>query len=306
MWLRRIFAAFALTTVLGAPAAMAQDTATLADLRAQLGQLNADLQRLRAELVASGAAGFQAAGGDTAIDRMNAMEQQLSRLTGQTEQLQHRINRVVQDGTQRIGDIEFRLCEMDENCDLGALMTTPTLGSAGGGTLAPAVPNRADPGTASETNGTAPSAAEQQDFDRAQEVLGQGDFRRAAELFATVAQTHAGGPLTSEALFLRGAALDSAGETDLAAAAWLEAFAAQPEGKRAAESLLGIARVIADKGDPVAACLYLSEIPVRFAGTDAASEAQRRMAALECGEGELPEDAAATNPEAAADMATDE
>ncbi len=280
------------------PANSKADAATLADLRAQLGQLTDELQALRAELVASGAAGFQAAGGDSAIDRMNAMEAQLSRLTGQTEKLQHEIQRVVLDGTRRIGDIEFRLCEMDANCDLGALMTQPDLGSQGGGGIS--VGGQAAQATAEETGATTPTGAEQQDFDRAQEVLGQGDFLRAAELFAAVAQTHAGGPLTAEALFMRGSALDSAGDAKGAATAWLEAFAADPQGSRSAESLLGIARIISATDQPQTACLYLSEIPVRFAGTDAATEAERRMAALECGAAELP---VGTDPEAAADLA---
>ncbi|TRW97519.1 tol-pal system protein [Paracoccus sp. M683] len=291
---------------------LAQDASTLADLQNQLHLLTEDLQSLRTELVASGAAGFQAAGGDNAIDRMNAMEQQLTRLTGQTEQLQNRIQRIVRDGTRRIGDIEFRLCEMDPGCDLGALMSVPELGSqgAGGGSGLSTGPVIGTNGSAAGTAGTAqqPSATEQQDFDRAQEVLGQGDFLHAAQLFAAVAETHAGGPLTSEALFLRGSALDSAGDADQAAAAWLESFAADPQGQRAGESLLGIARIIADKGDPVAACLYLSEIPVRFAGSDPATEAQRRMDALNCGAGELPDSHAdaAIGDEATADMAEHE
>ena len=110
----------------------AQDAQSLADIRTELNQLTADLQSLRGQLVASGPAGFQAAGGDSAIDRMNAMEARLAQLTGQTEKLQNQIDRVVRDGTTRIGDIEFRLCEMEEGCDLGSL-TTPTLGEQGGG-----------------------------------------------------------------------------------------------------------------------------------------------------------------------------
>lgn len=275
----------------------ADQAATLADLRTQLRSLASELQGLRAELNASGAAGFAAAGGDSAIDRMNAMEAEIAALTGRTEQLQNRVNRIVTDGTRRIGDIEFRLCEMDPNCDLGALMTQPELGSLGGGAAVSQPAGRPLNG-----NGTpAASASEQADFDRAGEVLGQGDFRQAADLFAALAQTHAGGPLTSEALFFRGSALDSAGDPAAAASAWLQAFAATPDGPRAPESLLGLARIIASRGDPQAACLYLAEIPARFPGHAAGDEAQRRMADLGC-RAAAPQDGAA-NPEEAADLA---
>lgn len=279
---------------------------TLADLKAQLSSLRSDLQSLRTELVSSGAAGFQAAGGDAAIDRMDAMEGQLTRLTDRIEQLQNRINRIVEDGTRRIGDIEFRLCEMDETCDLGAL-TTPELGglATGGASpqLAPARPTtpQAEPGAKPAT------AAEQADFDRASAALNNGDFAQAAQLFGEVAEQHAGGPLTAEALYLRGAALDSAGDPKAAASAWLEGFAAAPEGPRAAESLLGIARVIAADGDATAACLYLAEIPARFPGSDPAAEAERRMTVIDCAGTDLGlTDGPMTgeiDPEAAADMA---
>lgn len=301
--------AILLVAVLALPASAQEPT--LADLRAELSTLRGDLQSLRSELVASGAAGFQAAGGDSAIDRMNAMEGQLTRLTDRTEQLQNRINRIVEDGTRRIGDLEFRLCEMDETCDLGAL-TTPELGGlASGGAsspqVAPALPQV--PGEGSGKAAT--TAAEQADFDLASAAMADGDFQRAAELFGAVADKHAGGPLTAEALYLRGAALDSAGDPKAAAAAWLEGFSAAPDGPRAAESLLGIARVIAAEGDPTASCLYLAEIPARFPGTEAAAEAERRMTVINCASIDLGsgdpagEDGAEfgeIDPEAAADM----
>ncbi|MBU3030057.1 tetratricopeptide repeat protein [Paracoccus marinaquae] len=296
-------AAFLLSAMLALPVAAQEPT--LADLRAQLSVLRGDLQSLRTELVASGAVGFQAAGGELAIDRMNAMESQLMQLTDRIEQLQNRINRIVEDGTRRIGDLEFRLCEMDETCDLGAL-TSPELGGmAAGGATAPQVlpssPSRLTPATDPAT-----TAAEQADFDRASEALDNGDFQRAAQLFGEVAKNHAGGPLTAEALYLRGAALDSAGDPKGAAAAWLEGFAASPDGPRAADSLLGIAQVIAADGDAMASCLYLAEIPARFPGSTPAAEAERRMTVLNCGGFDLGGaggDLGDLDPEAESDLA---
>ncbi len=273
----RGLAVVCLALTLALPAAA--EGPTLADMRAELSGVRSELQSLRAELVASGAAGFQAAGGDAAIDRMNAMEQRLAQLTDRTEQLQNRINRVVESSTRRMDDLEFRLCEMDQTCDLSALT-----GSPGQGTVTPDLAPAAPPGQGS---GKAATAAEQADFDAARQVLASGDFRRAADLFGRVAEMHAGGPLTAEALFLRGAALDSAGEPRAAAAAWLEGFAADPDGPRAGESLLGIARVIADQGDSTAACLYLAEIPARFPGSAAAGEAETRLSRLACGANDL-------------------
>lgn len=275
--------------------AMAQEP-TLADLRADLNDLRAQVQTLRGELVASGAAGFQAAGGDAAIDRMNAMEQRLARLTDRTEQLGNRIDRITAEASRRIADIEFRLCEMDEGCDLSAL-TMQDLGRSGS-----PVPNLGPAAPQAQQSKPA-GAGEKADFDAAQQVMASGDFRRAADMFGAVAEAHAGGALTAEALFLRGAALDSAGDAKGAAAAWLEGFAADPDGPRAAESLLGIARVIEAEGDATAACLYLAEIPARFPGSPFAAEAETRLSRLACGSNDLGALPPAANPEAEADLA---
>ncbi|MGR3199216.1 MAG: tetratricopeptide repeat protein [Paracoccus sp. (in: a-proteobacteria)] len=275
------------------------DPATLADLRTELGDLRSQLHGLRAELIASGAEGFRAAGGATAIDRMNAMEGRLKALTNQAEQLQNRINRMSVEGERRLADLEFRLCEMDPACDLSALTVTQPIG--GQPELAPSAP------AVPENSAPASTAAEQADFDAAKTVLDSGDHVRAAQMFARVAETHAGGPLTAEALFLRGRALDLAGQPREAAAAWLEGFAADPDGERAGESLLGIARIIEGQGDPTAACLYLAEVPARFPGTPQALQAEAEAGRIRCGQSDLgvldPLLDPALDPEAAADLA---
>ena len=49
------------------------------------------------------------------------MEAEVQRLTAATERLTNRVDSVVRDGTNRIGDLEFRLCELEANCDIGSL-----------------------------------------------------------------------------------------------------------------------------------------------------------------------------------------
>jgi TolA-binding protein len=299
-----------LLLALAAPAglpgtALAQDSArvaTLGEMRGTLAELRTELQRLRGELVASGAAGFQAAGGDAAIDRMNAMEARLMQLTDEAEQMQNRIGRITTDTERRLADLEFRLCEMDETCDLSALTVTAD-GSMQSPELAPSAPAS----SVTDLPETAATATEQADFNQARAALEAGDNLTAAEMFSAVAETHAGGPLTAEALYLRGVALDRAGDGRAAATAWLEGFSADPDGARAGESLLGIAGVIEQQGEATAACLYLSEIPARFPGSPAAAEAEARVTRLGCGSTDLgaldPLLDPSLDPEAAADLA---
>ncbi len=271
----------ALALALAAPVApaMAADAQTLADIRAELQSLAGEIQGLRQELVASGAQGMQAAGGASALQRMDAMEAELSQLTSRTEELGNRIDRVVSDGSNRLGDLEFRLCELEEGCDVSTIGQTP-LGGAPASAPVTAPAAGATPAPAPATSSLAMN--EQSDFDRAKGVLGQGDFRGAADQFATFAETYPGGPLTGEAMYLRGDALRQAGDTAGAARAWLDAFSADPTGTRAPDNLLGLGQSLGALGQKSEACATLGQVPVRFPAAPAAAQAQTAMQGLGC------------------------
>lgn len=258
-------------------AAAAQDRAqTLADIRQELVILNSAVTELRRELSTTGNSGLALPGGDF-LFRVDTIEAALAQLTAKTEQLEFRINQIVTDGTNRLGDIDFRLTEL-EGGDLGQAGQVAPLGGAAPETAAP-LPV---PAPAPQTDAPSMAVAEQADFDRAQEVLGQGDFRAAAEKFATYAQTYPGGPLTQEALFLRGEALEQLGETSAAARSWLDAFSADMEGARAPEALYKVGQALATLGQGPEACVTLAEVSLRYAGTQAATDAAMAAQSLGC------------------------
>lgn len=269
--------------------ALAQDKAqTLADLKAELGQLSAQFNALKAELVQTGAASTGAAGGD-ALQRMDAMEAELTRVTAKAEEIELKLNRVISDGTNRIGDIEFRLCEQTEGCDPSNIPETPVLGgdTAGGDTGAASAP--ADTTAAAAPTTTAPAEdapelamGEKNDFDRAKAVLGQGDFRTAATLFATFTQSYPGSPLSEEANFNRAEALSKLDDTANAARAYLDAFSGKPDGPFAAESLLKLGQALGALGQVPDACVTLAEVGNRFPATIHATNAQVSMQGLGC------------------------
>jgi tol-pal system protein YbgF len=258
---------------------------TLADIRSELAALAAEFNALKSELISTGAINSGAAGGD-ALTRMDTIEASLARLTARTEEVELRLNRVVNDGTNRIGDIEYRLCELTEGCDPANLGATSVLGGASGGAAAPAVsPPVASVGTGTGTTGTGGAelaVAEQADFDRAKEVLGQGDFQGAAALFATYAQSYPGGPLIPEAHYLRGEALSKLGDTGNAARAYLDAFSAAPEGPFAPDALLKLGEGLGALGQVQEACVTLAEVGARFPGSMAATQSTVAMQGYGC------------------------
>ena len=242
-------------------AALAQDkTQTLADIRQELVVLNSSVMGLKRELSTTSGFGTAPAGG-TVLERVDAIEAALAQLTAKTEALEFRINQIVADGTNRIGDLEFRLVEL--------------AGDTGAPAAAIVAPSTGDSSASLATN-------EQGDFDRAKAALDAGDFRAAADQFATFTQTYTGGPLTAEAHFLRGEALSGLGETSNAARAWLEAFSTDMTGARAAVALFKVGQALGQLGQGPDACVTLAEVGVRFPGTGAATDAAVQAQGLGC------------------------
>jgi tol-pal system protein YbgF len=274
MWWR----AACLSLALAAPAlpAVAQSSETLADIRQELSILYVEVQRLKQELNTTGTPGVNLSG-TSVLERVDAIEAELQRLTSKAEELQFRIDRVVTDGTNRIGDLEFRLCELEADCDIATLGTTSTLGGSNG-----AAPGPAPAPAPAPDNGTQMAVGEQQDFDRAKEALDSGSFRSAADLFAAFTETYTGGPLTAEAHFHRGQALDQLGETAEAARAYLAAFSGAPNGNRAADALLALGLSLEALGQTADACITLGEVTARYPGSGASAEAQQARAGLSC------------------------
>lgn len=270
---RALGAVLALWLAILPVAGVAQDRAqTIADIRAELALLRGDIDGLRAELTTTSAA--QGSGNTgPALARLDTIEAALAALTSKTEALEFRLNRVVTDGTNRIGDIEFRLQELAGG-DLGAIPPTPPLGGTAGTAPAAAPPPA--------TGGPELAASEQADFDRAKGVLGQGDFRSAATLFKTFAETYPGGPLTQEAHYQRGEAHAQLGETANAARAYLDAFSGQPDGTRAADALFKLGQALGQLGQGPEACVTLQEVGNRFPGTQAALDAAAAVQAFGC------------------------
>jgi tol-pal system protein YbgF len=277
--------AFIFAVVLGAVpmAGAAQDGQTLADIRQELTTLNLEMTRLKRELSTTGTAGGAVLPASV-LERVNTMESELARVTSKTEELEFRINRIVDDGTRRIADLEFRLVEL-EGGDIGALGQTSTLGGADQ-TTAP--PPASAPMPAPGTDPTTPPFAsqlavgEKDDFERAQEALATGDFRTAADQFAAFNQAYPGSPLAAEADLRRADALEGMGDTREAARAYLASFGATPAGPNAPEALFRLGTALGALGQNSEACVTLAEVPVRFPDSTFGAQALAQRQALGC------------------------
>ena len=275
-----------LALLMAPAAASAQDSQTLADIKQDMSVLYTQLQRLRQELNTTGLSDMQISG--SALDRINTIEAELQRVTGKAEELEFRIEQVVNDGTNRLGDLDFRLCELEPNCDIGSLGDTPRLGgdavpeqgSTGGG-------SGMSSGSASGTGGPLAGGAqlavsEEEDYRAAQQALENNEFRRAAELFATFRADYPQGPLEPEALVGEGLALEGTGDLRGAARRYLDVYSGYPEAEVAPESLWRLGTSLAELGSVAEACVTLAEVGERYPQSSYVNEARSSMGDLNC------------------------
>jgi tol-pal system protein YbgF len=213
-----------------------------------------------------------------ALVRIDALEEELRRLTGDVESLQFRIEQIVQDGTNRIADLEFRLVEL-EGGDLSQLGKTTTLG--GGDIPADSVPVAvADtPGGGGEAE---LAVAEQEDFDAAKRALDAADYVAASEKFLSFIDTYPGSPLTGEAYFWRGESLAALSDWKNAARSYLESFSGSPLNPKAPDAFYKLGVSLGKLSQVDAACETLGELSRRYPAADVVPQATAEMQTLGC------------------------
>lgn len=268
-----------LAVALTAGGTSAQQSETLADIRQDIVVLSVELQRLKQELNTTGGSAVVVSGDQ--LDRINAIEGQLQRITAKTEELEFRISRVVKDGSNRLGDLDFRLCELEPDCDISTLGKAATLG---GDAVPVAVPAPAieEPSDGFVLGGGQLAVSEEADFLDAQKALTDGEYAAAAQLFALFRETYPLGPLEAAALVAEGRALDGTGDTREAARRYLKAYSGYPDDRSAPEALWRLGVSLGALGSQPEACVTLAEVSGRYPASDFATNAKQSRADLGC------------------------
>jgi len=250
---------------------------TADDLRYRLSVIDAEVQQLKAQIGGTAAPGGGGApvSGD-ALVRVQRLEAEMSRLTGQVEELRFRIEQVAADATRRFGDIEFRLTEL-EGGDISALGQTPPVGggapaAAGGG------------GTPVASAGPEVSVSERSDLDRAIRDVQQGRFDQAEDRLRRFLNDYPRSPLEGEARFWMGESQFVRGAFQEAARSYLDGYETDRGGPLAARNLVKLGVTLGRLGQQREACLTLREVANQFAGDSrAVGEAEAEAQRLGCG-----------------------
>ncbi|MFQ5621824.1 MAG: tol-pal system protein YbgF [Paracoccaceae bacterium] len=249
---------------------------TLADIRADLRILKREIERLRREMATTGASGVGTVDTGPVLQRLDEIETELRDTIGRVERIQFDVQRIVEDGTNRIGDLEFRLTEL-EGGDISALDDTEPLG---GGVTDPIV----EPELPGDGKQPELAVSEQSDFDAALAAYNDKKYLHAARMFETFVATYPGGPLASEAQYWRGEALAATGAWNQAARSFLDSFSGAPQGPKAPQALYRLGESLAELGQKDEACLTFSEVQVRFPdeGSGLLARSTEQMARLGC------------------------
>lgn len=255
--------------------AQAPDPGELASIRTELTQLYAEIKGLRAQLETEAAQGVAPEITGPSTLRLDRLEEEMRVLTGRVENLAFRVGQIAEDGTRRIGDLEFRLVEL-EGGDVSQLGETPLLGGEAVAAVTPA-PAAPASGTTVEL-----AVGEESDFDAAQQSLGDGEYANAILQFGQFLSDYPGGPLSARAMFHMGEAQEALAQHKEAARSFLDSFSADPKGSYAAQALMRVGVSLSNLGKVENACQTWSEVLVRYPNSDVVAPTKENQQKFGC------------------------
>ena len=262
----RLIRIIAVACLVSGPVLVPAQADTVADLRAELTALSGVVADLAREL-SSGSAESQPDFDGALIDRVERIREELARLTGRAEELEFRIRRTIDEASNRLGDLEFRMTEL-EGGDTSALPPTRPL----------------DGGRQPSVNDDAPqlAAGEQSAFDSARALAEEGNHEAAADALKQFLEFYPGSPLGADASILLGEMHRARGAETDAARVYLNLYLADPDGDDAPRALLALGESLGRLEQREEACIMLDELLDRFGTSPQAAEASEARARLSC------------------------
>lgn len=231
-------------SLLGTDLAQAQSKA---DLLYRLQALDAEIADIRARLGgATGGAPVAGAGG-------GAIEDELRRLTARLEQIERAQRDLRADLGRRLGDIEYRLNELE--------------GVPNDGTTRPLAGDLSTPTDTTTTSDTpAASVSERNRLDAAIKDIEQGRYDQAEDRLRRFMREYPDTPLIGEAHYWMAQSLSTRGLYAEAAKSYLAGYNASRRGAFGGENLLGVGVALGKLGQVREACLTLFEVKAQFPG----------------------------------------
>jgi|TARA_B110000093_G_C12958231_1_gene405906 TolA-binding protein len=240
----------------------------LADIRQDLANLLLEADRLQLEMLTTPGIDFSNEG--SLLDRTSAIESELQRLTGATEESANRISIVVQDVYRRIKTLETSVCALEPGCNVTELGSSLPVGVISNGLTRTSM--------LEETL----TITEKSDFDAVKKILARGETETAVQMLKEFIAEFPVGPLTQKVHLLLGHAHMDLLEFRLAARAYLEAYSVNEGTEIAPVALYNLALAFHKMGNAKEGCLTLDEVKFRYSGAEIVVDALQAEADLAC------------------------
>jgi hypothetical protein len=192
--------------------------------------------------------------------------------------LQIRVDSIVRDGTNRVGDLEFRLCELEPDCDIASLGETPNLG----GVEPSARPVQSSHRVSGTGGGPQLAVAEQDDFDRARAAFDAGDYAAAAAALRGLHPDLSRRPLERRGAFPARRGRGAAGRMEPRRARLSRQLHRRPGRPPGAGGADCAGRSLGRLGQVEEACVTLAEVAVRYPGDPAVGRGEAERFNLGC------------------------
>lgn len=271
--------------IAGAQGASAQgvDRYQFLQVEKKVDAMEAEIARLRSAI-----------GSGSTLQRLDGLEGELARLTGQIEQLQFAVRNQEDASKRKLEDLEYRIIELeggdpsvlfqnDEDqsggaSDQGAL--TPPPNQSGGGSGTPA----GGGALGVITSTAAVSGAERASYDAAVAAVTAGRTAEGAQALERFIAEYPDSALTGDAHYWLGESYFKSGEYQSAANRYLDGAELFPGSPKAAESLYKFGVTIGILGDADVACSTFREVRQRYPNESAIIEqAETEGRRLGCG-----------------------
>lgn len=256
-----IGSAAALFLLAGAAFAQSVDYYEFRQLEKKLESAQAEIQRLS-----------NAVSGGDVQRRIEQVNGEISRLTGELEQLEFRVRQHEQQSKQKMEDLEYRIIEL-EGGDPSILFEegAPAQPQQQGSLTEPQQPSGGTLGTLTTTTAgqtvAAPAAsAEQSEFDAGVLAAQAGRQSEAKTLLEGFVSRYPDSRLAGEAYHWLGESYLAGGDYQSAASRFLDAATLYPSNAKAPDSLVRLGMTLSLLGQNQVACSTLAEVRQRYPG----------------------------------------
>lgn len=217
------------------------------------------------------------------LNRLNALQQEVSSLRGLVEQLQNENEQLKQRAREQYIDLDSRLAKLEGGMAADPAADHPSAAGAedpvvaGGSntTVARPAPPASDAGAP-----VADPASERQLYDSAFQSLGDGDYAEASRRFQDYLETYPAGALAPNAWYWLGESYYVTQNYEVALAAFQSLMQGFPASNKAPDAQLKLGYCQFELGQAAEGERTLQDVIARFPDSDAARLAQSRLRSL--------------------------